>query len=110
MSRSNTNYYNLCHRWGEIGEDGYCDFHRGYAHQRCIPPGKYLCRRGFVVRKPRFPVGSAKSWHNGPPASMKRIWSKQIRARYQAELARRPDEPELFSYNRTYSDFLWMWY
>lgn len=99
MSRSNTHYYNLC--IDEIGEDGYCDRHRPRGRwtpaAKCIPPGKFLTRRGLVVRKPRYPKRCTwKSWCQGPPHSIKRIWERKIRSKYRAEMVKRPDDPELF--------------
>lgn len=100
MSRSNTNYYNLCHWWKEIGEDGYCDHHRGWKG-KCIPPGEYETRRGMVVRKPRFPAGwTWKSYSSGPPRDVKQIWQGIIRARHRAAIALNPDDPELFDSER----------
>ena len=102
MSRSNTNYYNLCHKWGEIDADGYCDFHRPASKLRgpqhkCIPPHKWVSRRGIEERKLRFPKWTWKSWCSGPPRDVKRAWRRMIRAVYRAEMARRPDDPELFA-------------
>jgi len=102
MSRSNTNYYNLCHKWGEIANDGYCDFHRPTGRWRavghkCVPPREYVTRRGPVKRKPRFPQWTWKSWCSGPPRNIKRDWRRMIRARYKAEMLRHSDDPELFA-------------
>lgn len=114
MARSNTNYYNLCHKWGEIGEDGYCDFHRPSRFWRmggeCIPPGKFIGRRGVVIRRNRFPGWSQKSWHKGPPADLKRIWVRKLRAAYRAELSRHREDPEMVDGKKYYSSLLWDWY
>ena len=109
MSRSNTFYWNLCHRGGDIGEDGYCDFHRPYfkdgrqlwgGGKSCIPPGKFETRRGIVFRRPRFRDRSIKGTHGPPPMSLKKMWRRWIRSKYQAEMRRNPEDPELFGYNK----------
>jgi hypothetical protein len=112
MSRSNHNYYNLCHRWGEIGEDGYCDFHRPFGPWRhynlCIPAADYLTRRGVVRRRPRFSVWSPKSWHHAPPAWWWRVQHRRARAIQRREMLRHPEDP-VITPDRKLID-LWSWY
>ena len=115
MSRSSTHYRNLCHHWGDIGEDGFCDFHRPYgswnrAQSECVPSGSFETRRGVVERGPRFPDWSVKSWHRPPPLSMKKVWRRWIRSKYAAEMRKNPDDPELFGYNKALANRLWDWY
>lgn len=111
MSKSNTNYYNLCSR-GEIGEGGYCDFHRpGWwkgRQAKCIPSREYLTRRGVVQRKPRYAKWSRKSWHSGPPAWWWRAEHRRARAKQKAEFLRCPEDPTITP-DRKLID-LWGWY
>jgi hypothetical protein len=89
MSRSNTNYYNVCDR--PIGESGYCERHspaRSWQPRKvCIPPGEFWTRRGLVRRESRYQHGW-KRHCSGPPRAMKRAWQRQLRAKYVAEFRR----------------------
>jgi hypothetical protein len=109
MSRSNHHYYNLCHRWGDIGEDGYCDFHRYRRRQHCcIPPAVYLTRRRVIRRRSRFPEGSPKSWHRAPPAWWWRSAHRRARAIQRQEMLRNPEDPVITPDKRLID--LWGWY
>lgn len=121
MSRSNTHYYNLCSGWNrvlgsrEVGDDGYCDYHRPGRYwpgrgSKCIPDREYETRRGMFRRKRRFPKWAIGSWHSTPPADVKKGWKRRLRAMYRAELVRRPDDPELFDGEKAHSKLLWEWY
>lgn len=100
MSRNNTHYWNLCVPWhsldggpdpDHIGPDGFCDWHRGTrwrGHKRvCIPPRTFMTRRGPYTRKPRYPKYSGR-FSNPPPASLKKLWNRQIRRVAERELRR----------------------
>lgn len=95
MSRSNTHYYNLCTR-GEIGEDGRCDWHRSFNRRsRCIPEREFMTRRGLYKRKNRFKDAGWKSWSNGPPMPLKKIWRRKVRAAYRDGMVKHPEDPIL---------------
>lgn len=111
MSRSNHNYYNLCVHWGEIGEDGYCDFHRlswwkGRGHL-CIPPGAFTTRRGVVQRKARFPEYSMKTFHRGPPSWWWRSQHRRARAIQAVEFHRDPEDPMITPDRRLITLYNW---
>lgn len=90
MSRSNTNYHNVCRI-----RDGECASWYHARVGRHIPERTWETRRGIVVRKKRFPNHSWKSWCSGPPSSIRKQWRRQIRAKY-ADLMRRDQDLVLF--------------
>lgn len=109
MSRSNTYYYNLCVRHGEVGEDGFCDFHRGFwrLHGKCILPREWLSRRGIERRKPRFRY-SPKTYQKGPPRWWWQMEHRRARRKQQAEFLRNPEDPMITPQRRLID--LWGWY
>ena len=91
MSRSNTNYYNICTE--PVAREDRCDAGLSLS-RRHIPPGQYLTRRGVFIRKPRFPFGWKKyAWN--PPKYIKRYWNKQLRQSVRLELIHHPEDPIL---------------
>src|SRR5262249_12684078 len=112
MSRSNTNYYNICPWHRKVGEDGYCDIHRPYRDegwgQPCLVPRQLLSRRGGVRRRRSLPKRSAKSGPSGPPRSWWRIEHRRARAIQRAEMLRDPEDPMVTPDKRPIN--LWSWY
>jgi hypothetical protein len=92
MSRSNTNYYNVCD--DPIDETGHCEWHQEYSwlgrQRKCIPPGKFFSRRPWV-RKKRFPDWGWKRHCPGPPRSFKRLWQRKLRTMQRDELRKTGD-------------------
>lgn len=117
MSRSNTNYYNLCVGapgfWDAVGEDGFCGLHRPHGRWqprgKCIPPAEYMTRRGIVKRTPRHPWHSWKSHCHNPPHDMKRYWNKRLRAQARREMAARPDDPQLWPWQKALAEMYQNW-
>lgn len=85
MSRSNTNYYNVCDH--EPSRSGWIHTRCEYG-RHCIPVKKFATRRGIVERKKRFPEWSWKSHCPNPPRAIKRAWQQRLRAQMKREIAR----------------------
>lgn len=78
--------------------------------EKCRVARTWQSRRGLEERKRRFPEWSPKTWHNGPPKKVKKMWRRKIRAKYRQEMRRNGDDPMLVSYNKRISEMLWNWY
>jgi hypothetical protein len=100
VSRSNTNYYNICPWHDEVGEDAYCDIHCNYSASPCLVPREFLSRRGVVRRQRRFLKHFKKSWHSGPPSWWWRMQHNSARAIQRAEMLPNPDDPVVSSDKR----------
>lgn len=89
MSRSNTNYYNVCD--DPLDESGRCKWHQdsrwSRVNRNCIPPGVFFSRRTWE-RKKRFPNYGWKRYCPGPPQTIKRLWQRRLRAQMKREILR----------------------
>lgn len=104
MSRSNTNYYNICKRDEVTGK---C-VRDGMFHRSCYFEGEYVTRRGVFRRKRRFPEWSVKSYHSTPPVSIKQCWIKRARAKQQHEMRKEAEDPIVTPMRRLIDP--WDWY